>query len=189
MSRSKGVVNNSIKSTKYQTVITENFTNDQKSYFLSIKAPLYGFLFSLMNSITNTIASVFLKKAVFFSAVDNGVIRFFLMIVLSSSIAKYNGLQIFSSDNPNKYLLIRGVYSLGVIFYYIALRLISPSDAVSLVNTNIIFLAILSRLFLKEKFSIVHLVALGLVIFGCIFITQPTFLFANNQVKNKNYIL
>lgn len=162
---------------------TASALDEKIPYLISIKAPLYGFLFSILNSIANTLASVFLKKAVFFSAVDNGVIRFFLMIILSGSIAKYNGLQIFSSTNPNKYLLIRGVYALGVIFYYIALRLISPSDAVSLVNTNIIFLAILSRVFLKERFSIVHVLALVLVLTGCVFITQPTFLFNNNKVN------
>lgn len=146
------------------------------------RRPFLGFSFSILGSLTAGFSSIFLKKTVFFSGVDNAMIRFTIMLIASVCIAKYHRLEIFSAKNPNKYLLIKGASSLGLIVFYVALRLISPSDAVSLLNTNIIYVAIFSRIFFKEKFSIVHVAALALVGSGIIFITQPNFIFVKNQV-------
>lgn len=148
-----------------------------------MKGLLYGFIFSILSAILNSISSIFVKKTVFFSGVDNAIIRFLVIMICSISIAKHKGVQIFSSKNPNKYLLLLGANAVTVIGFYIAMRLVSPSDAVSLLNTCILYLAIFSRIFLKEKFSIVHVVALALVGSGIIFITQPSYIFIDHQVK------
>lgn len=148
-----------------------------------MKALLYGFIFSMLSAIMSSVSSIFVKKTVFFSGVDNAIIRFLVIMVSSIFIAKHKGYQIFSSKNPNKYLLLLGANAVLLFGFYIAMRLISPSDAVSLLNTCILYLAIFSRIFLKEKFSIVHVVALALVASGIIFITQPSYIFQAHDVK------
>ena len=158
-------------------ILTEEPTVKTTLTTQSDRRPFLGFFYSILSSLAAAFSSIFLKKTVFFSGVDNAMIRFIIMMIVSTFIAKYQKLEIFSAKNPNKYLLIKGASSIGLIVFYIALRLISPSDAVSLLNTNIIYVAIFSRMFLKEKFSIVHVIALVFVVSGITFITQPSFVF------------
>ncbi len=145
--------------------------------FKLINGLTLGFIYSMISSIMSSISTIFLKKTVFFNGVDNSIMRSLVIAIFSIPIAKNKGLSIFSSKNPNKYLIITSINSITVILFFVALRLISPSDAVSLLNTNILYLAILSRILFKEKFSIIHLLALSLVLSGTIFITQPSFIF------------
>lgn len=76
-----------------------------------------------------------------------------------------------------KLLIARGSISgIGQVSLYLAIKMMNPADAISLFSCNIIFVAILSRIILKEKFTILHIIALLFVICGTILITQPSFL-------------
>lgn len=67
--------------------------------------------------------------------------------------------------------------SITLITIYFAIMFINPSDVVSLAHSSIIITAILSKIFLKEKLTIAHLIALILTVIGVLFISKPSFLF------------
>ena len=55
----------------------------------------------------------------------------------------------------------------------------------ALSHTNIIFTAIMSRIILKEKLGIQHLIAIFLTLSGVILITKPSFMFENEFLQNQ----
>ena len=65
--------------------------------------------------------------------------------------------------------------ALGLL--YAGITLLPPSDVAAIAHTSIIFTAILSRFFLKERFGFPHLFAIVLTIFGVVYISKPSFLF------------
>ena len=82
-------------------------------------------------------------------------------------IARCKKLNILGVKEHRKLLLIRGLFGfMGLLSLYFAVKLINPSDATALSNTKLIMLAILARLFLKEKFTTMHLFSLLFTIGG-----------------------
>ena len=83
----------------------------------------------------------------------------------------------FGEKKERKLLILRG--SFGVVALtclHFSIKLIDPSDSVSILHTNVVFVAFLARFFLKEKFSFAFLIAMFLTIIGIFFIAQPSFL-------------
>lgn len=77
---------------------------------------------------------------------------------------------------------------LALIFFYSSMKLLAPSDVSALGNTAIIFTAILSKIFLKEKIGIPHLISVLLIISGVILIAKPTFLFPRARPTISRFI-
>ena len=53
-----------------------------------------------------------------------------------------------------------------------------------MINLSIVFIPIIARFYIKEKFSIIHLIALVISILGVFFIAQPSFLFKQSAQLN-----
>ena len=143
-----------------------------------LQKPFHGFFYALISSIFFTNSAITIKKNTFFNGFDISFTRYITMILCGSLIAKYKGLPIFSSEYPNRILCSRALSGFGMTFGTLTMTLIDPSDAVSLKQTNIIFIAILSRIIFKEKFTIIQLIAFAVIFTGVIFITQPAYIFS-----------
>ena len=153
----------------------------------SVKQPFYGFILAIFAAILNVMAYVFVKKTRIFNSFDILSLRYCIQIVILLIINKMSTRQsICTSNRANLKLLIwRGLLD-GISFIgsYTSLKLIDPSDTISILATNIIFVVIFSRIFMKEKFVLMHFLALVLMICGILSITQPSLLFSkNNQYK------
>ena len=99
------------------------------------------------------------------------------MIVMLLFI-KANNLEVFGPKEQRKLLILRGVVgSAAVISTYFSIKYLDVSDVETLTNSCVIITAIFSRIFLKEKLTICHVVALALTICGVFFILRPSFLF------------
>jgi drug/metabolite transporter (DMT)-like permease len=59
--------------------------------------------------------------------------------------------------------------------------LLNPSDAITITHTSIIITAVLARIFLNEKITLAHFIALILTVIGVLFICKPSFLFGNQN--------
>lgn len=156
------------------------------SIFEAHKSAFLGISLALLSSVMTTTGNILTKKASFFNGFDISFIRYASMFLTSACIAKYKGIDLFSRSYPNKLLYARATSGLGMIIYTVTLKLIDPSDAVSLFSTNIIYIAILSRIFFHEKFTILHIFSLFTVFGGVILITQPAFLFNDFAPKHTN---
>lgn len=79
-------------------------------------------------------------------------------------------------------LLFRGLIQVAAYYtLYYGLILLPPSDCTAIGHTSIIFIAIMSRMFLNEKLGFAHVFALLLTILGVGLISKPTFLFHNDS--------
>ena len=149
----------------------------KKSCFESIRKPLYAFGFAMISSVFNVSANLLVKKTNFFNSFDNSVVRYVIQFFILFVIAKINKIELLGKSDSRKLLIFRGSISgVGLISLYSSIKLIDPSDAISLFSCNVIFVAILSRIYMKEKFTVLHILAMFIVVCGIFFITQPSFL-------------
>ena len=151
----------------------------KKTVWQSNRKAFIGFSLSMVASVFQTSSNILLRKTYFFNEFDNSTIRFVVQLLVGISIAIVTKNSLVGKRTDLKLLLGRGAISgLGLSAFYASIKLIDPSDAISLFSCNVIFVAILSRIFMKEKFTVLHLLALVFVVFGVFLITQPSFLIA-----------
>jgi drug/metabolite transporter (DMT)-like permease len=82
-----------------------------------------------------------------------------------------------------KLLLIRAfVGTIGLVTFFFAFKLLDPSDCLAITHTSVIITSILARIFLKEKLTFAHLIALVLTACGVVFIAKPRSIF--NSIFN-----
>jgi drug/metabolite transporter (DMT)-like permease len=151
----------------------------KKTVWQSNRKAFIGFSLSMVASVFQTASNILLRKTYFFNEFDNSTIRFVVQLLVGISIAIVTKNSLVGKRTDLKLLLGRGAISgIGLSAFYASIKLIDPSDAISLFSCNVIFVAILSRIFMKEKFTVLHLLALVFVVFGVFLITQPSFLIA-----------
>jgi drug/metabolite transporter (DMT)-like permease len=102
-----------------------------------------------------------------FSGSEQACVQYVLRLIILITIARLKGLNIFGKREERKLLALRGLFgALTMIFMNFSLKLITPSDSVALMHTNIVFISILARFFLKEKFSLMDFIILILTVIG-----------------------
>lgn len=139
-----------------------------------------GVFYALLSAFFISITNIFIRKATFFSAGEISFIRYLLQLIIMLVYALWEKESIFGKKGERFLLTLRGVFgTIGLITIYFSVKLINPSDAVALINCAVIFVTIFGRIFLKEKLTIVHLIALVVTFVGIILISQPTFIFTN----------
>jgi drug/metabolite transporter (DMT)-like permease len=154
-----------------------------------------GSLYIIIGSFLFCLNSALIKLSFTLNAGDHIFIRFLLQIIIFFIICKYKGLSIFGDKINRKWLIMSAFFSVFVIISnIIAVQLIHVSDLITIGNSSIIITAILCRIFLNEKLTIIHFVAFILTAAGIIFICRPTFLFPikndfdfDNNNKTLNY--
>lgn len=80
-----------------------------------------------------------------------------------------------------RYVLLFKKGSFALISVYFAVLFLKPSDLVSISQTSLVITAILARVFLKERLSLGHFVAISLAVVGVILISKPSFIFSSSQ--------
>lgn len=127
----------------------------------------YGLFIALLSAVFLSLSSTLIKKVEIFSGSDQAIVRYVFQLLILIVIARLKGLNIFGQPEQRKLLLMRGIFgSIGFISFTFSVKLINPSDSAALLNTKIIIIAVLARVFLKEKFTILHFISLALTILG-----------------------
>jgi drug/metabolite transporter (DMT)-like permease len=155
--------------------------------FKSLKGYIFGILFALISCIAN----LFIKISPLLNGCNHAVIRYFFQLLLMIYFIKKNKLSLFEKnhDNSNNKLLLlilRGFAGcFAVILGFFSLSYLDLSDLEVIINSSVIFTALLARFFLKEKFTIIHIFSLVLTLVGVFFIIRPNFMFgmSNNHVN------
>ena len=156
---------------------------------LFVKKNLSGFSCAIISSIFLVFSNLLVKKTSFLNGFDQLIIRYFFQLIVLLVIALYKRLNLLGTKDQRKYLVIRGVFgAIGLECLYVSIRLVKPSDTTSLFACNVIFIAIISRIYLKEKFTVIHVIALVFIVVGVIFITQPSFIFAERKMLNSTML-
>ena len=138
---------------------------------------LHGIGFGVLSAFFYALSSTLVKKAKMFTGAEMAALQYIMRMCILTCIARYKGLNIFGNPGQRRLLAYRGVSgALTMIFINFSTKLIVPSDSIALLHTNVVMVAILARIFLGDKFTMLHLVILVLTAFGVLFISQPAFL-------------
>lgn len=163
---------------------TDNFLNRIK---ICIFLPYRGYFYGLFSAFFFCLSQIFLRRAKWLSAADHATIRYAFTSITMTIFMKYHEMDLSGPRKQRGLLLIRGlVGSFSLMSVYFALMLINPSDVVSLAHSSLIITAIMSRIFLKEKLTIAHVLSIFLTAIGVIFISKPSFLFDSQKMEQFN---
>ena len=161
-----------------------NINNEIKlNRFKSIKGYIFGILFAFLSCIAN----YFVKISPLLNGCNHAVIRYFFQLMLMIYFIKKKNLSLLSSYNKEqlKLLILRGCAGCcAVILGFFSLSYLDLSDLEVLINSSVIFTALLARFILNEKFTIFHLFALVLTLLGVFFIIRPNFMFGISITKH-----
>jgi drug/metabolite transporter (DMT)-like permease len=158
--------------------------------------PIIGYLLVVVASFFMCLTSILIKLSFTLNSFDQLFVRYVVNFSITFVICRINHLDILGPKSQRKLLLIRTVFSLLTVFMaYVALSLVDPSDFTIIMNSNVIITIILCRLFLSEKITVVHIMAILFTIMGVMCIFRPKFLFharepfvdSNNQSVFMNH--
>lgn len=142
----------------------------------------YGILLAFMTALFHSLMSVTVKQTYMLTSTEQTTVRYFFQMVIMGSVMIYKRISPLDYKSQFHLLAMRAVLGVaGLISAYLALKFINPSDSVAVSNMSVIITAILSRLVLKEKLSLVHLISTMIAITGVVFISQPSFIFGKHR--------
>ena len=197
------IISNNSSSSSSPNFITSNNPNLERSSANAKFAPTHrneylkklikyrGYFLGICAAFLLSFSKVILKKSPLLAGSDHSLIRYVIQFIFLLAIIKYKKLNLLG-PNPKvrKMLSFRGfVGAVGMIFLHFAITLIAPSDTVAVTHSSVIITAILARIFLKERFSIAHILSLVLTVTGILLISQPSFLFKNLMQKHPSLSL
>lgn len=140
--------------------------------------PLIGYFLVILSALLLCLQAILSKMAYLVIASDQLMIRYSIQLVFSFYIITFNKLKLFGKPNERKLLFLRGIWGgCSALMTFYAVKLINPSDYITIINSSVVFTVIVFRLFIKEKLTIIHLFAILLTISGIVCIFRPKFLF------------
>ena len=147
-----------------------------------------GSLYAIGSALSASSTSILIRKCRTFGSSEMAFLRYLIQLIIMVVIAIKNKHFIFGEKGQRLMLSLRGIFgALCMNSTYLAVALMDPSDATALFNCSIIFVTIFARIFLKEKLTLVHLIALAITILGVVFISKPTFLFGHMNLNQVNF--
>jgi drug/metabolite transporter (DMT)-like permease len=157
---------------------SKHLTKKNPNKKCGITKSLYGIPLAIGCAVGHSIAAVIVKKSHLLSGSEQTTIRYLIQMILMSLVICYKKLDIRDYRSQSYLLATRAFLGvIGLISAYFALSLIDPADSSSIINSSIVITAILSRVVLGEKMSIVHVVSIFTAVVGIVFISQPSFIF------------
>jgi drug/metabolite transporter (DMT)-like permease len=168
-----------------QQIVTDETAIDEKSFAHKCTVmirPFKGIILIILTSICFCLSTILVKMATVLSGTDSSTLNYIVWLVLMFIIAKFKNVSLTGpfKTGVRKLLIMRGLFGvLCLVFIYTALKLMDPSDVFSILQSSFIITAILARIFLKETFTICHIVVSVSTVAGIVLISKPTFLFSN----------
>ena len=122
----------------------------------------------------------------YFQAPEIALARYILQFFLMITIIKCNKSNPLGPIKHRKLLIIRACFgTFGLIFYFFAFKILHPSDCLAIIQTSVIITSIFARIFLNERLTFAHLIAIALTSAGVILIAKPKALFENFDQNNE----
>lgn len=108
-----------------------------------------------------------------------------LLIILPILFQKRDTVDILGPIGYRRSLWLRGFAgSTNLIFLYLAVTSLPLGDAVTITYLSLVFIPLISRIFLKEAFTITDIIFAVLAVVGVTLIARPAFLFPSNDAEN-----
>jgi drug/metabolite transporter (DMT)-like permease len=167
-----------------ETLLTSN--QPKKNEVSNIPKPIIVYILVISSAFFICLSFTLNKMASLLTAFDQLIIRYSFQFIIAFSICKYKNLSCFGKKSERKLLIIRGLFGISIALSTLfAFKLTHPSDCITIINASVILTAIVCRVFIKEKLTCIHIIAVLLTIFGIVCIFRPKFLF-NNEIRALN---
>jgi drug/metabolite transporter (DMT)-like permease len=149
------------------------------------KIELYrGILYASLSAFFSSVTHIILRRCTYFYGSDQVLVRYIIQLILVSIFyyfhsrkAKLNDTIADSLKGKRKLLLLRGLFgAIGILSVVFSIKLINPSDTIAILNCKIVLISVCSKVFLNEKYTIVHILSILMTIFGILLISLPGFL-------------
>ncbi len=141
-----------------------------------------GFIYAILSAFFLAFSNVLIKKSTIFNGSEQAVIRYVFQLVIMIIIGLVTKNNLLGPIESRKILIIRGLCGMTYLLsLHFSVKLIAPSDTVSLLHLNIIIVSILARIFLNEKINLAHIFSVVLSTIGVFLIAQPSFIFSHLQ--------
>ena len=148
----------------------------------------HGFFFGILSAIFLALSNVFIKKTTILSGSEQVAVRYTLQLFIMMIIIKATGNSLIGTKESRKLLMLRGFLAgLTMILTHFTVKLINPTDAVSIFSLKTIIVSIIARIVLKEKVNLAHLICLFLSIIGIFLIAQESLINSNNTLDSKRF--
>ena len=173
--------------TNIKNSTTKNLTNKRRCPFILRVLQSRGIIYAIGAAFLIALTNILVRKNKLFTGNENALVRYIMQLTIMLPLAIAKKQNIFGEKEQRLMLSLRGIFAcIGLIAFYSSVSLINPSDATALFNCCILFVVFASRFILKEKLTLVHLIALFITFTGILLITQPQVLFPKQHtLKNQ----
>jgi len=114
--------------------------------------PFLGIILAILSALSVVLMNLFAKLCNVLPPLEIGIIRFALQLALTIPPAVYSNTEMVYSPKTTALLVLRGVSgTCGMLTRFYAVQNMPLGDATVLMFTSPIFVAILARIFLKER--------------------------------------
>ncbi|RNA41329.1 solute carrier family 35 member G1 [Brachionus plicatilis] len=138
---------------------------------------LIGFSIAISSAFFLSLSNIFIRKAVMLNGSEQAAFRYLVQLLTMLLIIFKSKLNPFGKKEDRIRLILRGIFGmLGLICLHFSVKFIDPSDSAALLHSKIVLVSILSRIFLKEKLNLAHMLSILLTIIGVLLVSQPSFL-------------
>ncbi len=164
---------------------TNRTLNDSKLVNKTRKTPknLHGLAFSLLCSLFSAFGHVLVKRSQITNGSEQTCVRYVIQGLIMALLVCLTKNSFLGAHDQRKFLVVRGFFGMvAMLCIHVSIKYITPSDAVALIHLNTVFVAVLARVTLKEKISLINVVCLMLSALGVWFIAQPSFLFTDFNI-------
>ncbi|CRL00287.1 CLUMA_CG013560, isoform A [Clunio marinus] len=159
----------------------QTFNGLTKSIMKNELSQFYGIFFAVLSSVCYSLCSVIVKFLVGVSPIELSLFRFLGVLLPSIPYVVYKNENIFPEDN-RKMLALRGMLgSAGLMLSFYAFQNMQLGDSSVIIFSTPVFVAIFSRIFLKETCGPFNIFTIILTSLGIVFIVKPPIIFGEDE--------
>ncbi|KXJ24488.1 Solute carrier family 35 member G1 [Exaiptasia diaphana] len=153
--------------------------------------PVAGIFLCVFSALTLVACNLFVKLCLVIPAFEIGIIQFAIQLVVTIPTLIYSNDNVIFSPKITALLVLRGFGgATSMVTRFYASQNMPLGDATVLLFTTPVFVAILARIFLKERLHWIYSILLVLCLAGVTLIARPTFIFGHpDTVPEYNNIL
>lgn len=154
----------------------------------------YTFFMAFFATIAITCSIFLIKLSTRLNASEMASIKFLTQLLFCLPFAYFYRQNVFGPVGARLWLVLRGMLgAASIIAAYFSIKMIRFGDSMAIRYSSPVVTALFARLFLKEKFRLIHLASFALSVLGVLFIIRPSVIFGpygqSKQVESSLYFV
>lgn len=146
--------------------------------FFALLKKYYGLILAILSTICITCSMFLVKMSIVLNASDMSVVIFAVQLVFCIPFGYLFKQNLLGPKKEHFLLIARGLTGVvSILACYFSVKLINFADAISIRSMGFVLTTLMARMFLSEKFTFIHFIAIALSMTGTLCIVRPTFLF------------